>query len=95
MMSEKDCFYKVFYRILKDKYKRFYWFREIFYKLNWIIKFLRYFVCLGEILYIVLIVLCKCIIFSILICKKIWIKDKRKYSDKLRILNDVKKYIEI
>lgn len=64
-------------------------------KLNWTIKFLRYSACLGEILYIVLIVLCKCTIFSISICKKIWIKDKRKYSDKLRILNDVKKHTEI
>lgn len=58
------------------------------------IIFIWYFVCLVEMLYIVVIVLCKCIRFSILFCKKIWLKDKRKYSNKLRILNDVKKYID-
>lgn len=59
------------------------------------IIFIWYFVCLVEMLYIVVIVLCKCIRFSILFCKKIWLKDKRKYRNKLRILNDVKKYIEL
>lgn len=59
------------------------------------ITFIWYSACLAEMLYIVVIVLCKCTRFSISFCKKIWLKDKRKYSNKLRIPNDVKKHTEL